>query len=231
MVGLLEGASTVLENAINNSIQTITNDIIVIMPGIIAAIIILIIGWVVAVVISWILKSILEAVGLEILLKKYRLSNALGGIMLSNVMVKLLKYYIFLLFWQAAFDLVELGSISAFIRMMLIYAPAVIGAALLVVVSALFGELVKDKIIDLHVRSPFLKSLGTFAKAVIVFLGIVMGLGTVGFDITILTNAFIVVLQGVVYGIALAVAIAFGLGGQEDAKGFVKSWKKRIGRI
>jgi hypothetical protein len=231
MVGLLEVSSTVLQNAINNAIQKVVMDVLSIIPGIIAAIIVLIVGWIVAVVISWFLRVVLEAIGLEVLLKKYKLSNALGGIVVSNVLVKLTKYYVILLFLQAAFDLIELGAISSFIRIMLIYAPAVIGAALLVLVSALFGELVKDRIVDLHLKSVFLKSIGSFAKAVIIFIGIVMGLGTMGFNIGILEKAFIVILQGLIYGVALAVAISFGLGGQEEARNAIKTWKKKVEKL
>lgn len=231
MVGLLEVSSTVLQNAINNAIQKVVMDVLSIIPGIIAAIIVLIVGWIVAVVISWFLRMVLEAIGLEVLLKKYKLSNALGGIVVSNVLVKLTKYYVILLFLQAAFELIELGAISSFIRIMLIYAPAVIGAALLVLVSALFGELVKDRIADLHLKSVFLKSIGSFAKAVIIFIGIVMGLGTMGFNIGILEKAFIVILQGLIYGVALAVAISFGLGGQEEARNAIKGWKKKVEKL
>lgn len=231
MTGIVGSSSTALQNAINDAVQRVVLNVVNIVPSLIAAIIVLIVGWIVAVVISWILRMVLEAIGLEVLLKKYKLSKALGGMVVSDVLVKLTKYYVILLFLQAAFDLVDLGAISSFIRIMLIYAPAVIGASLLVLVSALFGELIKDKIIDLHIKSSFMKSIGSFAKAVIIFVGIVMGLGTVGFNIDILETAFIVILQGLVYGIALAVAISFGLGGQEEARNVVKTWKKKVEKL
>lgn len=69
--------------------------------------------------------------------------------------------------------------------------------------------------------------LADATKVIVVFLAIIMGLGTMGFDTVIIASSFIAILQGLVYGIALAFGLAFGLGGQDDAKDIIKIVRKK----
>lgn len=218
-----------LDVALSNSVKKMAIDLVVAIPRFLLAIIIFVVGWALASVVSWIVERVLEYIKLEKFLKSHKLEDSLGKVKFSNVLVKLTKYYIMLIFLQAAVAMLDLGTITQFLSSVLMYTPVFIGALLLVVVSAVLGELVKEKIIEIEEKSKTVRWLASAMKAVIVFLGIMVGLSTMGFDTAIVTTSFVQLLQGIIYGIALAFGLAFGLGGQEDAKDIIRSLRKKTG--
>ncbi len=219
---------TTLGTSVVEGAQNIVTQTINFIPNLIAAIVIFVIGWVIAVVVARILGKILKIIKLEGFITKHKLGDALGKVAVSDVLVKLLKYYILIVFLQIAVSLLNLGTLTDFLTSLLIYAPVVIGGALLVVVATLVGELVKDKILSFDSKAPTLKFLGSASKLIIIFLGIISALETIGFDTTIITASFVTILQGAIFGIALAIAIAFGLGGQKDAADLIKTARKKL---
>ncbi len=217
-----------LEDAIANSVQTIASNVVTMIPSFIAAFLIFLIGWFVARVLSHIVSKFLDFVKLEKYLSQHHIANALGGIRVSTVISAVVKYYVMLIFLQSAVALISLGTLSQFMLYVLFAAPVFIGAVLLVVVAAVFGELVKVKVVETAPKASFLKFVGTGAKFLVVFFALVVALSTVGFNTSIITLSFVTLLQGVAYGVALAVGIAFGFGGQEDAKSTIKEVRKRF---
>jgi len=228
-MGLPGEAVINFDSALKASVQNITIDLIKFIPRFLVAILIFVAGWIIASVFSWIVEKVLQYVGLEKFLKTHKLEDSLGRVKVSNLLVKLSKYYIMLIFLQASVAMLDLGTITQFMGSVLLYAPVVIGALLIVAAAAVLGELLREKIIEIEQKSKSVRWFGDATKAIVVFLGIMVGLTTVGFNTTIITNSFLAILQGVVYGIALAFGIAFGLGGQDDAKDFVKKLRKQTG--
>ncbi len=217
-----QGVSTVVTSFIDS--------MAVLLPNFVAAIVIFIIGYVVATILSKVVKHVLEASNFEKFLSQHKMGSALGNVKISNFFVKVVKYYIILVFLQAAISKLELGTLTLFINMVLLYAPGFIGAAVLLVVSAMFGELMKEKIKEVEFKSRWVSLLARGTKFVVVFLGFVMALSTVGFNTAILKEAFITLLQALAYGFALAIGIAFGLGGQDEAKKVLSDVRTKINK-
>mgnify|MGYP001309567890 CR=1 FL=1 len=216
-----------LSSALMQGFQDAVASLIAFVPSLIFAVILFLIGWGIAVVAARIVKNFLKFVSLEKFLKERRLSDALGEVTLSNVLEKLTKYYILLVFLQASVAMLSLGTISVFLNGVLAFAPLLIGAALLLVVAAIVGELFKVRIIEMG-KAAYLELVGSGVKFVIVFLGLVAALQTVGFDVSIFEQTFLTLLNGLVIGIALAFAIAFGLGGQNEAKDMIKTMRSKL---
>jgi hypothetical protein len=59
---------------------------------------------------------------------------------------------------------------------------------------------------------------------------LIVGLSTIGFNTQILKDTFLTILQAFAYGVALAIGIAFGLGGQQEAKGLLEDVRKKINK-
>lgn len=224
----LDNATAVLRDTFVTEAQNAGMEVVAILPGLLIAIIVFILGWVVAVLISRLFAGFLRVVKLEDFLKEHKVEDSLGTIKISNVLVKILKYFIILMVLQKAISLVELGTISVFLYSMLVYAPVFIGALLIALLAFILGEYVKEVIIELQTKSPMVRFLARGTKLVIIFIGVTMALATAGFDTSLISNIFIVVLQALVFGIALAVGIAFGLGGQKDAKDMIGTWRKHL---
>jgi len=196
-------------------------------PGLVAAIIIFLIGWVFAVILSRLFSGMLKAIRLESFLKEHKLEDAIGTVKLSDVLVKLLKYYVLLLFLQAAVDLVDLGTLTSFMSSLLSYAPVLIGASLVLLISVILGEYLKEVIKELS-KSPLVKLIARLTKLLVIYVGATMALETMGIRASILNELFTIIVAAIAFGISLAVGIAFGLGGQDEAKDIIKKSRKHL---
>jgi len=228
-MGLPGEAVVNLDSALKASIGNILIELTKFIPKFLVAVLIFVVGWIIASLFSWVVKKVLHYLSLEKFLKTHKLEDSLGRVKISNLLVKLSKYYILLIFLQASVAMLDLGTITQFMSSVLLYAPIVIGALLILAAAAVLGELLREKVIEIEEKSRTVRWFGDATKAIVVFLGIMVGLTTIGFNTTIITNSFLAILQGVVYGIALAFGIAFGLGGQDDAKDVVKKFRKQTG--
>ncbi|MEM3556194.1 MAG: hypothetical protein QXF56_05735 [Candidatus Micrarchaeia archaeon] len=228
-MGAVDEAVFNLDSAVRNSIEKIIIDLIVFIPKFLLAILVFVVGWVLASLACWVVERVFEYLKVEKFLKSHKLDDSLGKVRITNVLAKLTKYYIMLIFLQAAVAMINLGTITQFIYSLLMYTPVVIGALLLIVAAAVLGELLKEKIIEIENKSKTVRWLASATKAVIVFMAIMVGLSTIGFDTAIVTNSFVQLVQGIVYGIAFAFGLAFGLGGQEDAKEIIRNLRKKTG--
>jgi hypothetical protein len=198
------------------------------LPGLIAAILVFVLGWVVSFIVSRIFARILKMIKLEEYLKTHKVEDALGSVKISDVLTKIVKYYVLLIFVQAAVSLMALGTITDYLTSVLLYVPVLIGSVLIVLVAVLFGEYLKEAIIDLSSKSAMVKLGARAAKLVMIYVGLTMGLATAGFNTTLITGIFLTVIQAGAFGLALALGIAFGLGGQDDAKEIIKSSRKNL---
>ncbi|MFH0737894.1 MAG: hypothetical protein V1827_04670 [Candidatus Micrarchaeota archaeon] len=216
-----------LMGALSAAGQQILNDAVVFLPGFLAALIVFVLGWVIAIIVSRLFRSLLRLIRLEESLKAHKVEDALGSVKISDVLAKIVKYYILLIFIQAAVSLVSLGTISDFLSEVLVYVPVLIAAALIVLIAVILGEYVKEMLIELS-KSPLVKLAARGAKLVIIYVGVTMGLSRVGFETTLLDGSFLTILQAVAFGIALAFGIAFGFGGQDDARDIIKSGRRQF---
>lgn len=224
---ILTTSMNALKKAIEDSITTMVRDTVVLIPKLIAATIIFIIGYGIAVVLSKLVHKILYWIKLDVILKEHKVEDALAGIDICKLLARLVKWYVALIFLREAVAIMALGTISDFINKLLTYFPVFIGASLITIIAAIIGELVKDRIMEIE-EFPFQKFFAISSKIVIVFLGVMVALSTMGFDTTIINQTFNTILQGVIYGVALAVGISFGLGGQEDAKEIIKKVRSKL---
>ncbi len=198
------------------------------IPNVIVAVIIAVLGWVVGILVAKAFRKILHALKFEKFLAMHKVQDALGKVRISEVLVQIVKYYVILIFLQAALLLVALGPVSDFLNQVINYAPKVIGAVLVVVVAALLGDFVREKILEVDRKENYMRVLAQISKYLVVFLGLVIGLETVGFNTEILTATFITILQTIGLGVALAFGLAFGFGGQDAARSWISSARKKV---
>ncbi len=224
---IVELNQQMLMDALSTAGQNILTSVTQMLPSLIAAVLVFVLGWVIAIILSRIFKGILKAIKFEEFLKEHKVGDALGTVKISDVLAKIVKYYVMLLFLDVAASLVWLGALSMFLAMVLVFVPVLIAGVLVVLASFILGEYLKEMVMELS-KSPLVKLLARAVKVLVVYVGVTMGLATVGFNTTLITGIFLTILTGLVYGVALAFGIAFGLGGQEDAKDVIKSSRKQF---
>lgn len=225
---------TELTNLFGNSFDTVWGIVLSYIPAIVLAIIVVLIGWVIGVsicrLIEKIFKSIsifdeaLKNVGVEDLLQKAGLQLNVGRFI--GIIVKI---FIILVFLIAAFEIVGLNEINFYLRNeVLAYVPNVVVASLIVIAGAVVAEFVKN-FIQGSARATKLRSAG-FAGAVakwgIWIFTILIALSQLGVATIIIENIIIATIAA----FALAIGLAFGLGGQRAAADYIERTHNELKR-
>jgi len=204
-----------------NPLVNLWNSFVEILPGIVAAVIILIVGYLIAYIIGHAIKLVLQKIGLDTRLAKAKLSKAIGYTHMSSVLGEIIKWYIFIIFLQAAVSVLNLGTLSVILNEFAFWLPNVIAAVIVVLFGLLFAHYVSLKLEE-HTKMRGLKVMSRALKAVIMFIVLVVALGQIGIDVSILENGFLLVIAG----FALALGLAFGLGSKKEAGEAIRRIRK-----
>jgi hypothetical protein len=184
-------------------------------------------GIIISDIVSKVLTRVFEGAKVEEAFKRFKVEDALGGTQVSPILVSLAHWYVVLLALNGAVAALEMNTLTLFINEVLLFAPKVIGVGLFVIAAAIVGEWVREAVMSLK-RFYMQTTLAQVLRLSIMLMAIVVGLETIGFQMAFVREVFTLLLQGVVYGIAIAFGIAFGLGGQKDASDFIKKGRKRL---
>ncbi len=209
--------------ALADPFVTIWNSFVKLAPGVVAAVVILIVGFIVAEIVYKVLIKLFEKVKMDkFLVHKTAISRVIGNLKLSNFLATILKWFTFVLFLPPAAALVQLRSISTFLMDLAYWIPNLIVAIIIILLGLFAANYVSEKMHETKA-----KSVGVFAelaKFIIIIVVAMMALRQIGIDVSLAENSFLIILGGVM----LALAIAFGLGMKDDAKGIIKKMKKHL---
>ncbi len=190
------------------------------IPNIIAAVIILLVAVVLGKLISGLLKGLLEAFKLDSITEKLGLKKVLGSTnlpsLLSNVVYFLIIYFALI---EAFNQLGFTSFVDIMNELLAVFGKIAFGLVILVV-----GNFVANLVGDFYNKGNNNKFLGAILKGVVLVIFLTMGLYSMGIAKNIVELAF-----GLALGaLAVAFALAFGLGGREAAGEEMKNFFKRL---
>ncbi len=203
------------------SLQQLEMDI----PRILACLFLIVVGWIIAVIIEGALRRFLEFSRFEQFLKEHGVDDALGKIRISTVIEKIVKYYIILVFIEAAVSMFPVWGISNYLLQVLIYLPVFVVGAAITLFGFLLGEYTKEKILECG-KEKYLGTVGQVVKTAIIVIAVIVGMQTIGINTSLLNQIIITLVQAIALGVGGAIALAFGLGGQKEAESIIKKAKK-----
>ena len=205
-----------------NPLVKLWNSFVDIIPGIIAAIVILIIGYVIAVLIGRLVRIVLEKAGLDKWLEKAKLAKAIGDIKLSSLFGSVTKWFILVIFLQAAVDTLRLGTLSTILNQFVLWLPHLIVGFIVVIAGLFLGHYVSHQI-EIHTKMKGVKFVSVLFKFVIVALAVIIALQQIGVEVGIISQLVLIGVGSLAFGIALAIGLSFGLGLKNEA---VNLWKQ-----
>ncbi len=208
------------------SLQGLWYGFIETFPRILLAIIIFIIGWIVATTLGKLVMMGVDALKLDRSFKSTGVDEALARagtrLHIGKVFGELVKWFIAIVFLVASLNILGLDQVTIFLQQVLAYIPQVIIAALILVAGTILADFVKKVVSGsaavANVRSA--KMLGSIAYYAIWILALVTALDKLG----IFGYFGQILFTGLVVMIALALGLAFGLGGKDVAG----RWLSRI---
>lgn len=214
--------SDALWNAFANAIAILLGAI----PKIVAFLVIIIIGWIIASIIAKIINTILNTIRFNDLSERSGFSGFVNNVGLktdaSGFISLVVKWFIRLIVLIAAFDALGLPQVSDVLRQFVLWIPNLIVALIIIVIGGLAANalsgLVLGAVKNAQLGNPEL--LAAVARVAVWGFTIVIAVSQIGVAQTIVNTLF----TAVVGALALAVGLAFGLGGRETAAEIVKRW-------
>ncbi|MGE0128439.1 MAG: small-conductance mechanosensitive ion channel [Blastocatellales bacterium] len=199
------------------------------LPALLGALVILIVGWFIAKGVARLAERGLRGVGLERAVDRSGIGHFIeqSGTRwtVSGIIGALIKWSIFLIFIQAAASAIGMEQITAIINSIILFIPKLIVALAIVVIGALIarflGGLVRGSLSEMGVGNP-----GLFAKLAqyaIIGFALVAAFNELGIAETVVNTLLI----GLIGALALALGLAFGLGGRETAARITQNWYEK----
>jgi hypothetical protein len=196
------------------------------IPRIIGFIVILIIGWLISGVLASAVAALLRAVRFNDLAQRSGLSGFVQNMGLrtdtAGVLANIVKWFVRLIVLVVAFDALGLPAVSAVLQQFLLWIPNLVVAVVILVIAGLaanaLGNLVRGSTAQAGLGNPDL--LATIARGAVWGFGIVVAVNQIGVAQTLVNTLF----MGLVGALALALGLAFGLGGRDTAGQIVQNW-------
>jgi len=190
------------------------------VPSLLGAIILFIVGWMVARVIGKAISQVITAIKLDKLFESagvHEFMNRAGlKITVGGFIGGVIKWFIIIVFLIASLQIVGLTQVNDFLReAVLYYLPKVIIAALVLIIAAVIAEAVQ-KLVSASAKAANVDQanmLGLVARYAIWGFAFIIALAELG-----IASAFMQILfTGLIASLAIALGLAFGLGGKEAA--------------
>lgn len=200
---------------IGDSFENVLDTIIGFVPNLLGFLLILLIGYVIARVVAGVVRKVLEKVGID---QKVQQSDAsryvdavLPGAGPSGGIARLVFWLIFVFCLVTAIGALQIPTATNFMNQVLAFLPNVIVAILIFVVAALLSGAVAGGVAKVMGDTTTGKVVAAVVPALIMAIAMFMILEQLQIAPEIVRIAF----AAVMFAIAPALALAFGLGGRD----------------
>jgi hypothetical protein len=196
------------------------------IPKIIGFAVILVVGWLLSSLVEKGIAALLRAVKFNDLAQRAGLSGFVQQMGLrtdaAGFVALVAKWFVRLIVLVSAFDALGLPAVSQVLQQLLLWLPNLVVAILALVIGGLaanaVSRLVRGGAAESGLGNPDL--LATIARVGIWAFAIVVAINQIGIATTLIDTLF----MATVGAIALAFALAFGLGGRDTAAMIVRNW-------
>ena len=199
------------------------------LPALVGAILVLVLGWIISGLLAGLIERGLKLVGFEHAANSTGINGFIerggSGWTASKVVSEIVKWFIRLVAIQAAAQILGMERISEIINAILLWLPNLIVALAIIVIGALIAKfvagIVRASTSEMGMGNPDL--LAGAARYAIIAFAVVAAVDQLGIAETVVNTLFVMTIGA----IALAFALAFGLGGQQVASQITQSWYTR----
>jgi hypothetical protein len=198
------------------------------VPKVIGFVLILLIGWFVASLIAKAVAALLRVIRFNDLAQRAGFTGFVKKMGVdsdaSGFLADLAKWFIRLIVLVVAFDALGLPAVSDVLRQLLLWLPNLVVAMVVLVIAGLaanaLGNLVRGATAQAGFSNPDV--LARVAKVAVWAFAIVVAVNQVGIASTLVNT----IVMATVGALALAVGLAFGLGGRETAADLLRRWRE-----
>ncbi len=206
------------QEVFTSSMVDLWNSFVHIIPDVLGGILMLVFGLIVAVLLAKLTRWLVSRVKIDLLFDKTKITGKFeeAGFRFipSEVLSWIVKWFVIIATFMAVADILKLNEVTSFLREIVFYIPNVIIAILIMVIGLIIGDLVKQfvkkSLQASHLSEIKASNLGRLAKYAIVVFAVMASLVQLGIASELVQILFA--------GIVITTALAFGLGGKDQAK-------------
>lgn len=216
--------------AILEALLSLWDGLVAYLPSLIAGIIILIVGIFLAKAIEKLVEKIIAAAKIDELVQKINIVKKIeeGGtkVVFSQLFGWLVKWFLYIVLLVAVSDILKLGQFTTFLKDIAMYLPNVIIAVLILVAGFVLAYFVDDLVVKVlrSSREKLANLVGAVAKWAIITFTVLAAL----IQLNVATQMIQMLFTAIVFMLAVAFGLAFGLGGREAAKEVIDEVKRDI---
>lgn len=199
------------------------------IPRVIGFLLIIVIGWMIASALASAAAALLRAVKFNDLAQRSGLTGFVQKMGVrqdaAGFLANIAKWFVRLIVLVVAFDALGLPAVSQVLQQLLLWIPNLVVALVILVLAGLaataVSTIVRGATAQAGLGSPDL--LANIAKYAIWTFAVVVAVNQLGIATTLVNTLF----MGTVGALALALGLAFGLGGRETAGQIISGWYQR----
>jgi small-conductance mechanosensitive channel len=216
--------------AIVTSLANTLGLVLTFIPRLVGFLVILLIGWIIASLLARAATIILRRAGFDRMADRIGLSRfeQRMGIRMdpANVLGRIVYWFVFLVFLVPAVDALGLNTVTALLDQVIGYLPNVFVAILVLLVGAVIANFIADvtrnALSASNVRDPGL--ISNIVRYAITGFVVLVAL----YQLQIAPAMIQTLFTAIIGAVALALALAFGLGGTETARRYLDRGQARI---
>lgn len=202
------------------------------LPNLIAGLVLLLVGYIVGLVLAKVTRAIASRLGFDRFIARLGLGEPKGEDTASRFLGGAVLFFIMVATIMQTARLWDLTFVAVGLARFLAYLPHVVAAAFIFTVALFFGNWVRDRLMRGPAeggaeggedRGMRLRVLPSAVRIGIIALGSFMALRELQIAPEIVNSAFIFIIAAV----AVAAALAFGLGARDTAGRMAESWYQR----
>jgi len=202
------------------------------IPSLLAAIIVFVIGWLVAEAIGKLITRILKTLKLDQIFEKANWREALEAaeikVNISEFIGGIIKWILVIVFLSISVEILGLIQFAALLGRLIGWLPNLIIAVAIFVVAIIVADLL-NRIIRASAKKIGVKYAGFLGAlvrwAIYIFAGLAILL-----QLEVAQPIIETIIMGFVGMLALALGLAFGLGGKEAAARLIEDLKEKVSR-
>ena len=197
-----------------NTFNTLINQFIDFVPRLMGCLVILIVGYLVAKGVAALVRNVLGRVGFDRIGEKLNeisiVKQLKTEIKLSEIIARVLYYFILLVFLTAATETLGVDAITSMVLSIVNFIPQLIAAAIMLQVGIMLADVIKNTVTSLckSFNIPSAKLIGNSVFIFFLIITFISALGQIGIETALLESTFNLILGGIVAAFALGYGIA-----------------------
>jgi hypothetical protein len=196
------------------------------LPDLLGAIIILAIGWILSGLVAKLIEKGLKSIGLEKAVQTAGIGRFIEQTgtrwTASKIIAEMVKWFIRLIFVQAAANILGMPELTDIINSIILFIPRVIVAMAILVIGSLvanvLSRVVRGSLSEMG--SANANMISKLTRYAVLAFAVIAAVNHLGIAETIVNTLF----MALVGAMALALGLAFGLGGREVAGQITQNW-------